>query len=54
MARYFRNNLNSFGGKFAVAAFLDGKLVGVTSAGRPVARNLNDGKTVRVYKGRSV
>ena len=36
------------GGKFAVGASVDGKLVGVAVAGRVVARRLDDGKTLEV------
>jgi hypothetical protein len=32
--------------KFRVGAILNGKLVGVVQVGRPVARMLDDGKTV--------
>ena len=38
------------GGKFAVGAAVDGKLVGVAIAGRPVARRLDDGKTLEVLR----
>jgi hypothetical protein len=37
-------------GKFAVGASVDGKLVGVAIAGRPVARRLDDGKTLEVLR----
>jgi hypothetical protein len=36
------------GGKFAVGAVKSGKLVGVAIAGTPVARPLDDGKTLEV------
>ena len=45
-----RHNLPTVGGKFAVGAALDGKLVGVAIAGRPVARRLDDGKTLEVLR----
>jgi hypothetical protein len=38
------------GGKFAVGAVKRGKLVGVAVAGRPVARPLDDGKTIEVLR----
>lgn len=36
--------------KFRVGAQKDGKLVGVVQIGRPVSRNLDDGKTVEVTR----
>lgn len=36
--------------KFRIGAMLDGKLVGVVQVGRPVARMLDDGKTVEVVR----
>ena len=36
--------------KFRVGAMLNGKLVGVVQVGRPVARMLDDGKTVEVVR----
>ena len=50
VAKYHRHNLPTVGGKFAVGAALDGKLVGVAIAGRPVARKLDDGKTLEVLR----
>jgi hypothetical protein len=44
--QYHRHNLPTVGGKFAVGATVDGRLVGVAVAGRPVARRLDDGKTL--------
>lgn len=38
------------GAKFAVAAAADGQVVGVVIAGRPVARHLNDGRTLEVTR----
>ena len=38
------------GGLFAVGAEVDGKLVGCAIVGKPVARMLNDGKTVEVTR----
>jgi hypothetical protein len=35
---------------FAVGAAVDGRLVGVAIAGRPVARRLDDGKTLAVLR----
>jgi hypothetical protein len=50
VAKYHRHNLPTVGGKFAVGAAQDGKLVGVAIAGRPVARRLDDGKTLEVLR----
>ena len=36
--------------KFRFGASLDGKLVGVIQVGRPVSRNLDDGKTLEVVR----
>ena len=47
---FVRHNLPTVGGKFAVGAAVDGKLVGVAIAGRPVARRLDDGKTLEVLR----
>jgi hypothetical protein len=38
------------GGKFAVGCEVDGKLVGVAIAGRPVARRLDDGQTIEILR----
>lgn len=38
------------GDKFRLGAAIDGKLVGVVQVGRPVARNLDDGKTLEVVR----
>jgi hypothetical protein len=50
IAKYHRHSLPTVGGKFAVGAVERGKLVGVAVAGRPVARLLDDGKTVEVLR----
>jgi hypothetical protein len=50
IARYHRHSLPTVGGKFAVGAAVDDKLVGVAVAGRPVARKLDDGKTLEVLR----
>jgi hypothetical protein len=51
IAKYHRHSLPTVGGKFAVGAVERGKLVGVAVAGRPVARRLDDGKTIEVLRG---
>jgi hypothetical protein len=50
VGKHHRHNLPTVGGKFAVGATVDGKLVGVAIAGRPVARRLDDGKTLEVLR----
>lgn len=48
--QFHRHNLPTVGGKFALGACVDGKLVGVAVAGRPVARKLDDGKTLEILR----
>lgn len=50
IAKYHRHSLLTVGGKFAVGAVHRGKLAGVAVAGRPVARQLDDGKTIEVLR----
>src|SRR5438874_8847937 len=50
VGNYHRHSLPTVGCKFAVGAAVDGKLVGVAIAGRPVARKLDDGKTLEVLR----
>ena len=50
VAKFHRHNLPTVGGKFAVGTAVDGKLVGVAIAGRPVARKLDDGKTLETFR----
>lgn len=50
IAEVHRHNLPPRGGVFAVAAQNDDRLVGVAVAGRPVARLLDDGKTLEVTR----
>jgi hypothetical protein len=50
VAQHHRHSLPTVGGKFAVGAAQDGKLVGVAIAGRPVARKLDDGKTLELLR----
>ena len=47
---HHRHNRPPVSGLFAVAAELEGALVGVAIVGRPVARMLQDGKTVEVTR----
>lgn len=50
VSRHHRHNLPTVGGKFAIGAQEEGKLIGVAIAGRPVARKLDDGKTLEVLR----
>src|SRR5947199_9619686 len=50
VAKHHRHNPPTAGGKFALGASVDGKLVEVAIAGRPVARRLDDGKTLEVLR----
>jgi hypothetical protein len=50
VAKHHRHSLPTVGGKFALGVSLDGKLVGVAVAGRPVARKLDDGRTLEVLR----
>lgn len=48
--QHHRHNAPVTGCRFAVGAQADGRLVGVAIAGRPVARRLDDGKTLEVLR----
>ncbi len=48
--QHHRHSLPTVGGKFAVGAAQDGKVVGVAIAGRPVSRRLDDGKALEVLR----
>ncbi len=50
VAQHHRHNLPTTGCKFALGAAQGGKFVGVAVAGRPVARRLDDGKTLEVLR----
>ena len=47
---HHRHSLPTVGGKFAIGAAVDGSLIGVAIAGRPVARKLDDGTTLEVLR----
>lgn len=48
--RFHRHNTEVRGHKFAIGLQAGGELVGVGIAGRPVARNLDDGRTVEIVR----
>lgn len=47
---HHRHHSPTVGHKFSVGAALDGELVGVAIAGRPVGRRQDDGKTIEVTR----
>jgi hypothetical protein len=47
---HHQHSLPTVGGKWAIGATVDARLVGVAIAGRPVARKLDDGKTLEVLR----
>ena len=47
---HHRHNLPVVGNKFSIGCELDGKLVGVAIAGRPVARMLDTGKVLEILR----
>lgn len=47
---YHRHHQSSHRDKFRIGAEIDGKLVGVIQVGRPVARRLDNGKTLEVLR----
>ena len=47
---YHRHNIPPVGGKFAISVVDDDKLCGVAICGRPVARRLDDGRTLEIYR----
>jgi hypothetical protein len=50
VAEHHRHHDPPTGAKFALAAWLDGQLVGVAMVGRPVSRMLDDGMTAEVIR----
>lgn len=50
VAQHHRHSLPTVGGKFAIGVSVEGTLVGVAIAGRPVARKVDDGKTLEVLR----
>jgi hypothetical protein len=50
VAEHHRHNRPPVGGLFAAGVESDGQLVGVAIAGRPVARALQDGRTIEVTR----
>jgi hypothetical protein len=50
VAEHHRHNKPVVGHKFSIGLTLDGELVGVGIAGRPVARHLDDGMTLELTR----
>lgn len=50
VAQYHRHNKPPTGCKFCVGVEQDGKLIGVAQCGRPVARALDDGRTLEINR----
>lgn len=50
VAKLHRHHAPVYRDKFRIGAVVDDKLVGVVQVGRPVSRNLDDGKTVEVVR----
>lgn len=50
VARLHRHNRPPVGHKFSVGVECDGALVGVAMAGRPIARALDDGRTLEINR----
>lgn len=50
IAAHHRHNKPPVGWKFGVGVEFEGNLVGVATAGRPVARHLDDGRTLEVNR----
>lgn len=48
--KYHRHNSPTSGGKFAIGVVAGKELVGAAIAGRPVARMLDDGKTLEILR----
>ena len=48
--KYHRHHRHASGDKFRVGAEVDGELVGVAQCGRPIARLLDDGRTLEVTR----
>lgn len=48
--QFHRHHNSVYRDKFRIGAMRNGKLVGVVQVGRPVSRNLDDGKTVEVTR----
>ena len=50
VAEHHRHNKPPVGWKFGVGLEADGELVGVATAGRPIARHFDDGRTIEITR----
>lgn len=50
VGKFHRHNKPTVGHKFSVGCYDGGRLCGVAIAGRPVARNLDDGRTLEILR----
>lgn len=50
VAKYHRHNLPTNGHKFSVACYDGERLCGVAIAGQPIARKLDDGRTIEIRR----
>jgi len=50
VATHHRHNKSPTGHKFSIGLEKDGELIGVATAGRPIARHLDDGRTLEVNR----
>lgn len=50
VGQFHRHNIPPVGGKFAIACYDGDRLCGVAICGRPVARALDDGLTLEIYR----
>ena len=48
--QYHRHNIPPVGGKFAISCYESGRLCGVAICGRPIARRLDNGETLEIYR----
>lgn len=50
VARYHRHNIPPVGGKFAISCFDNDRICGVAICGRPIARGLDNGEILEIYR----
>lgn len=48
--KYHRHNIPPTGGKFAISCYDENRLCGVAICGRPIARALDNGETLEIYR----
>lgn len=50
VAEHHRHNIPPVGGKFSVACYDNNRLCGVAICGQPIARKIDDGSTLEIYR----